>query len=90
MLSLWCRVSQLLRRMSQVVTLVKLVLVMPATNTISERSFSAMTRTKTYLRPTMLQECLTATMVLHVHKEYTDALNLQCLSNEFVSNFGLS
>ena len=88
MLLLWCRVSQLLRRMSQVVTLVKLVLVMPATNTISERSFSAMTRTTTYL--TMLQECLTATMVLHVHKEYTDALNLQCLSNEFVSNFGLS
>ena len=75
--------------MSQVATLVKLVLVMPATTTISEHSFSALRRTKTYLRSTMLQERLNATMVLHVHKESTDALNLQCLSNEFVSNFGL-
>jgi len=69
----------------QEVTLVKLVLVMPAINAISERSFSAMRRTKTYLRSTMLQECLNATIVLHVHKESTDALNLQRLSNEFVS-----
>ena len=71
--------------MSQVVTLVQLLLVMPATNAISERSFSAMRRIKTYLRSTMLQERLNATMVLHVHKESTDALNLQRLSNEFVS-----
>ena len=35
----------------------------------------------------MLQERLNATMVLHVHKESMDALNLQRLSNdsEFVS-----
>ena len=71
--------------MSQVVTLVQLLLVMPATNAISERSFSAMRCIKTYLRSTMLQERLNATMVLHVHKESTDALNLQRLSNEFVS-----
>ena len=70
--------------MSQVVTLVKLVLVMPATNAISECSFSAMRRTKTYLRSTMLQERLSATMVLHVHRESTDALKLQRLSNGFV------
>ena len=69
----------------QEVTLVKLVLVMPAINAISERSFSAMRRTKTYLRSTMLQERLNATMVLHVHKESTDAPDLQRLSNEFVS-----
>ena len=75
--------------MSQVVTLVKSVQVMPATNAISERSFSAMRRTKTYLRSTMLQEHLNATMVLHVHKESADALNLHRLSNEFVS-VGLS
>ena len=55
--------------MSQVVTPVKLVLVMPATNAISERSFSAMRRTKTYLRSTMLQKRLNAAIVLHVHKE---------------------
>ncbi len=33
----------------------------------------------------MLQERLNATMVLHVHKESTDAPDLQRLSNEFVS-----
>ena len=71
--------------MSQVVMLVRLLLVMPATNAISERSFSAMRRIKTYLRSTMSQERLNATMVLHVHKESTDALNLQRLNNEFVS-----
>ena len=71
--------------MSQVVTLVQLLLVMPATNAISERSFSAMRLIKTYLRSTMLQECLNATMVLHVHKESMDALNLHLSSNEFVS-----
>ena len=71
--------------MSKVVTVVKLVQVMPVTNAISDSSFSAMSRTKTYLRSSMLQERLNATMVLHVHKESTDALNLQHLSNEFVS-----
>ena len=70
--------------MSQVVTLVKSVQVMPATNAISECSFSATRRTKTYLRSTMLQERLNATMVLHVQKESTNALNLQRFSNELV------
>ena len=46
--------------MSQVVTLVLLLLVMPATNAISERSFSAMKCIKTYFRSTMLQERLNA------------------------------
>ena len=36
--------------LSQVIHLVRLILVSPATNAISERSFSAMRRIKTYLR----------------------------------------
>ena len=48
--------------------LVRLVLVMPATNAISEQSFLAMRHIKTYLRSTMSQGRLNATMVLHVHK----------------------
>ena len=71
--------------MSQFVTLVKLVLVMPATNRISEHSFSAMRWNKTHLGLTMLQEHLNATMVLHVHKESMDALNLQ-----HINKIGLS
>ena len=70
---------------SQVVTLVQLLLVMAATNVIGECSFPAMRRIKTCLQSTMLQERLNANMILHVHKESTDAFNLQYLSNEFVS-----
>ena len=54
--------------LSQVVLLMKMILVMPATNTTSERSFSALRRIKTYLRSTMKQERLNSLMVLHVHK----------------------
>ena len=40
---------------SEVVKLVKLILVFPATNTCSERSFSTLRSVKTYLRGTMKQ-----------------------------------
>ena len=43
---------------SMVFQLVKLILVMPATNAISERSFSALRRIKTWLRSTMQQSRL--------------------------------
>jgi len=42
--------------LNEVVTVTKLVLVMPATNATSERSFSAMRRVKSYLLSTMGQE----------------------------------
>ena len=57
---------------------------MPATNASSERSFSALWRVKTYLRTTMTQECLNYLMIIHVHKERTDALDMKTLLNEFV------
>ena len=41
--------------MSEVCLLLKLILVMPATNAVSERSFSALRRIKTFLRTTMTQ-----------------------------------
>ena len=44
--------------LSQVVVLVKLVLLAPATNAISERPFSAFKRLKTYMRSTMADERL--------------------------------
>ena len=72
--SLLCQVKQLLQ----------LILVMPATNATSERSFSALRRLKSYLRSTMGNERLNHLMVLHVHKERTDKLDLKCVLNEFV------
>ena len=70
---------------SQVAILVRLILVLPATNAISERSFSAMRRIKTFLRTTMLQKRLNHLMVLHIHKALTDKLSVERIANEFVS-----
>lgn len=71
--------------MNNVVVLLKLILVMPATNATSERSFSALRRLKTYLRSTMSQPRLNHLMLLHVHREETDNLNLEAVANDFVS-----
>ena len=68
--------------LSQVIKLVHLLLVMPATNAISERSFSAMRRVKTYLRSTMSQKRLNSAMVLHIH---TDSMDLKTVCREFIS-----
>jgi hypothetical protein len=54
---------------SEIVKLTRLLLIIPATNAISERSFSAMRRIKTYLRSTMLQERLNSVIVMHIHKD---------------------
>ena len=69
---------------SEVVTLVKIILVMPATNATSKRSFSALRRIKTYLRSTMSQNRLNHLMMLYVHKELLDKLELLDIANNFV------
>lgn len=71
--------------MKEVMLLAKLILVMRATNSTSERSFSAMRRLKSYLRSTMCQERLNSLMVIHVHKDLTDKINIHEICNEFVS-----
>ena len=62
----------------------QLVMVMPATNATSERSFSALRRVKSYLRSTMGQEILNYLMLLHVHNDKTDKLDLKSTLNAFV------
>ena len=70
---------------SQIVIVLKLVLVLPASNCTLERSFSAIKRIKTYLRTTMSQKRLNWLMILHVHKERTDNLNIERIVNLFVA-----
>ena len=70
---------------SQVTHLVKLILLMPATNAVSERSASAMHRIKTYLHSSMTQSHLNNTMVLHIHKHLTDSVDHKQILNEFAS-----
>ena len=70
--------------LSDICTVIKLILVMPATNAVSERSFNALRRVKTYLRATMTQKRLNHLIILHVHKDLTDKLNLNDIGNDFV------
>ena len=70
---------------SEIVTLVIILLVIPAANATSERTFSALGRVKTYLRSTMTQTGMNNPITLHIHNERTDALDLKAIANEFTA-----
>ena len=69
---------------NEFVKVLKLIIVMPATNAVSERSFSAMRRLFTYLRTNMSKNRLNNLMALHIHKERLDNLSLLDVANDFV------
>lgn len=71
---------------SEICKLLRLILVIPATNAVSERSASALRRVKSYLRSTMSQVRLNNLLILHVHKQQTDELDLKIILNEIVSS----
>ena len=68
--------------MQEIVFVMQLILVMPSTNAVSERSFSALQRLKTYLRDTK-QNRLSHFLLLHIHKEHTDALSFEAVAGLF-------
>ena len=59
---------------------------MPATSATSERSFSTLRRVKTCLRNTMSQQRLNNLMLLHVHRDLTDTLDLSAVANDFIGD----
>ena len=69
---------------SQVGELFKLILVLPATNASSERSFSLLWLVKSYLRATTGQDRLNRLMILSAYKENVDELNLIDVAREFI------
>ena len=71
--------------MPNIIALLKLLLVNPATSASAERSFSLERRLKTWTRSTMLTKRLNALAVLHEHKKLTDELDLKAVATEFVS-----
>ena len=71
--------------MPDIVNLLKLLLVNPATSATAERSFSVTRRLKTWMRSTMLPGCLNAVAILHEHKTLANRLNLTDIAKEFVS-----
>ena len=62
---------------SQVLLLARLILLIPATNAVRERSFSSMRWIKSYLRSTMMQQ-------INIYKEQLDAVDLSTIANDFV------
>ena len=71
---------------SEIGTLLNLLMVMPTTNAVSEQSFSALRKIKSYLRSTMTQDGLNHLMTLHIHRDLTDDLDLKLCANAFVDN----
>ena len=69
---------------SEVIKVAKLILVMPATNALSERSFSALHRIKNWLCTTTDQVRLNYSMTFHVHKTKSVSLSLEKIGNEFI------
>ena len=61
--------------LTQVFQLAQYCLVMPASNTVSEQSFSVLRRIKTYLRNTMTQNRLNHTMCLNIHTDRLMQIN---------------
>ena len=72
--------------LSEICTLGKLMLVMPATTAVSERSLSALKRVKTYLRSTTGEGRLSHLMLLHVHQELADGIDMVEVANLFVGH----
>ena len=62
------------------------MLVMPATNAVRERPFSALKQLKTYLRSTTGEARLSHLMLLHVHKELPDGIDMVKVTILFVGD----
>ena len=59
----------------EVLRLVKLILLIPATNTVSERSCSTLCRVGTYMRLSITQEPVTAYLIVTTYKKQVDKRN---------------
>ena len=70
--------------LSEVHKLIRLYLTVPITSATSERTFSVLRRLLTYMRSTMSEKRLNNCLLLHVHKDITDQLDLIKIAQEFV------
>lgn len=68
----------------EVYKLTRICFTIPVTTATAERTFSALRRLKTFLRSTPSQPNLNQIMLLHIHKERTDRIDLE-IAKEFIS-----
>ena len=67
----------------EVLKLVKLILTVPGTNAVSEKSCSTLHRSKFYLRSSMTQEFLSYCLIVATYNEKVDKLKLVEVANQF-------
>ena len=70
----------------EVIALMNLIHVSPATSTNSKRSFSAARRLKTWQRSTMTQKRFNNISILNNYQERTDHIDIIAIANDFVCN----
>ena len=68
-----------------VAAIVKIYYTLPVATATGERSFSPLRRLKTFLRSTMTQPRLNSAMLLHVHKDRCDRLDVMSMAKLFIS-----
>ena len=64
--------------------LIKIILIAPATNAISEGSFSTLKRVETSIRSTMTDSRLNHLFLIHTYKEELDEIDIKLITNEFI------
>ena len=64
--------------------LIRLYMTVPITSATSERTFSALRRLLTYMRSSMTEKRLNNCLLLHIHKELTNSLDLISIAKEFI------
>lgn len=70
--------------MKEALKLVQILLIIPATNATSERSFSTLRRIKSYLKSSMKQSRLNHLITFNIYKERLDELDMKTIANTFV------
>ena len=70
--------------LSEVFQLLRIILTMLITSATAERTFSTMRRLKNFLWSTMSQTVFNNLMLLHVHKDKTDQIDLHNIANQFI------
>ena len=70
---------------TEVSSLVRIILTLPVSSCSAERSFSVLRRLKTYLRPRMTQERLNPTALMNTQKDILSCLGIDNLVDNFIS-----
>ena len=71
--------------LSEVYCLIQIFLTIPVTTATAESTFSSLKWLKTFLRSTMTQPRLNALMLMYVHRDLTESLDLTYIAKRFVS-----